>query len=57
MEFALTARLVGDEVQVAGSIDVVFADYNIEPPFTPTIVVRDEGIIEFSLFFEQTDAA
>lgn len=52
--FPLTARLVGGEVQVAGSIDVVFADYDIEAPFTPTIVVRDEGIIEFSLFFEMS---
>ena len=50
--FPLTARLVGEEVQVAGSIDVVFADYNIEPPRTPVIIVRDEGMIEFSLFFE-----
>lgn len=57
VEFPLTARLIGDEVQVAGSIDVVFADFGIDPPFTPTIVVRDEGIIEFSLFFEQGDAA
>ena len=57
VEFPLTARLVGTEVQVAGSIDVVFADYGIEPPFTPTIDVRDEGIIEFSLFFELTEDA
>lgn len=56
VDFPLTARLVGDEVQVAGSIDVVFSDYDIEPPSTPVIVVRDTGVIEFSLFFEQ-DAA
>ena len=53
VEFPLTARLFGNEVQVAGSIDVVFADYEIVPPRTPVIVVRDTGIIEFSLFFEQ----
>ena len=53
VEFPLTARLVGDEIQVAGAIDVVFSDYDIEPPSTPVIVVRDSGIIEFSLFFEQ----
>ena len=50
----LTARLVGDEVQVAGAIDIVFADYGIEPPTTPAIIVRDEGIIEFSLFFQMS---
>ena len=53
--FPLTARLVGDEVQVAGSIDVVFSDYEITPPRTPVIIVRDVGVIEFSLFFEQDD--
>lgn len=52
VDLELTARLVGDEVQVSGSIDVEFDDFDIEPPFTPTIVVRDSGIIEFSLFFE-----
>lgn len=59
VELPLTARLVNGEVQVAGSIDIVFADYDIEPPTTPVIIVRDEGIIEFSLFFEMvsTDAA
>ena len=53
VDVPLTARLVGDEVQVAGSIDVVFEDFGIEPPFTPSIVVADEGVVEFSLFFEQ----
>ena len=51
--FQLTARLAGGEVQVAGSIDVVFEEFDITPPVTPTITVRDSGIIEFSLFFEQ----
>lgn len=54
--FPLSARLVNGEVQVAGTIDVVFADYDIEPPNTPVIVVRDEGVIEFSLFFEMSTA-
>ena len=53
VDVTITARLVGDEVQVAGSIDVVFEDFGIDPPFTPTIVVEDTGVIEFSLFFEQ----
>ena len=53
--FPLTARLAGREVQVAGSIDVVFEDFDITPPVTPTITVRDSGVIEFSLFFEQAE--
>ncbi len=56
VEIPLTARLVGDEVQVSGSIDVIFDDFDIDPPFTPTIVVDDIGVIEFSLFFEQADS-
>ncbi len=54
---ALTARLVGDVVQVAGSIDVLFSEFEIVPPSTPSIVVADEGIIEFSLFFEKATTA
>ena len=57
VEFPLTARLFNGEVQVAGSIDIAFASYDIEPPDTPIIVVRDEGVIEFSLFFEMPDSA
>ena len=53
--FPLTARLFGKEVQVAGSIDVVFEDFELTPPITPTIAVRDSGNIEFSLFFEQAE--
>ena len=55
--FALTARLSGREVQVAGSIDVVFEDFDITSPVTPTITVRDSGIFEFSLFFEEAEPA
>jgi len=50
--FPLDATLVGDEVQVAGSIEVVFADYGIENPSNVFVEVRDEGLVEFSLFFE-----
>ncbi len=51
--FPLEASLVGDEVQVAGSIDVLFSDYGIENPSNPFVTVRDEGVVEFSLFFEK----
>ena len=54
--FDVTTRLVDDQVQVAGSIDIEFSDYDIEPPTTPVIVVRDSGVIEFSLFFEKAGA-
>ena len=51
----ITVRLAGSEVQVAGSIDVVFEDFDITPLVTPVITVGDSGIIEFSLFFEQPE--
>ena len=52
--FLLDASLVGDEVQVAGAIDVLFSDYGIDNPSNPFVTVRDEGVVEFSLFFEQS---
>ena len=52
--FPLDASLVGDEVQVAGAIDVLFSDYGIDNPSNPFVSVRDEGVVEFSLFFEQS---
>ena len=53
--FPLDATLVGDEVQAAGSILVVFADYGIENPSNVFVEVRDEGLVEFSLFFEMNE--
>ena len=53
--FPLDATLVGDEVQAAGSILVVFADYGIENPSNLFVEVRDEGLVEFSLFFEMNE--
>ena len=52
--FPLDASLVGDEVQVAGAIDVLFSDHGIDNPSNPFVTVRDEGVVEFSLFFEQS---
>ena len=51
--FPLEASLVGSEVQVAGSIDVLFSDYGIDNPSNAFVSVRDEGVVEFSLFFTQ----
>lgn len=51
--FPLEASLVGTEVQVAGSIDVLFSDWGIDNPSNPFVEVRDEGVVEFSLFFEK----
>jgi hypothetical protein len=45
----LQVRRSGDQVQILGSIPVVFADYGIETPQPPGLSVRDQGTVEFLL--------
>jgi len=45
----LEVRRGAADVQVLGSIPVVFADYGIETPQPPGLKVRDEGTVEFLL--------
>jgi polyisoprenoid-binding protein YceI len=45
----LEVRWTADEVQVLGSIPVVFADFGIETPQPPGLKVRDEGTVEVLL--------
>jgi polyisoprenoid-binding protein YceI len=47
---AVTAIRTGDEVQLLGAIDVVFADWGIPAPTNPLVSVRDHGMLEFSLW-------
>jgi polyisoprenoid-binding protein YceI len=50
----LEAQLVDDTVVVVGSLDVRFADYDIEQPRAAIVLsVDDEGIMEFQLVFER----
>jgi polyisoprenoid-binding protein YceI len=50
--FPLEAQLVGDTIVVVGSLDIVFADYDVEVPSAPIVVsVDDNGPIELQLFF------
>ena len=47
----LAAELVGRILTVVGTIDVVFADYDVEAPTAPVVVsVEDHGIVEVQLF-------
>ena len=47
----LAAELVGRILAVVGTIDVVFADYDVEAPTAPVVVsVEDDGIVEVQLF-------
>lgn len=45
----LQVQRSGGQVQILGSVPVVFADYGIETPQPPGLSVRDEGTVEFLL--------
>jgi polyisoprenoid-binding protein YceI len=48
----LEAQLVGENIVVVGSLDVVFADYGVSVPSAPVVLsAEDEGVLELQLFF------
>ena len=50
--FPLEAQVKGDVITVTGSLEVQFADYDIEKPTAAIVLsVEDKGIIEVQLFF------
>jgi len=50
--FPLQAQLVEGTIVVVGSLDVTFADYDVEVPSAPIVVsAEDHGPIELQLFF------
>ena len=49
--FDLKAQRDGANIKVNGSIPVVFADYNIPNPSTPTARTEDNGVLEFLVVF------
>ena len=52
VEIPLEAQVVGDIVVVVGSVDIVFADWNVEVPSAQVVVsVEDHGPLEMQLFF------
>ncbi len=51
VEVAIDAQVVGGEIEVVGSIDVLFSDFEIDNPSNPAVSVRDEGKVEFQLIF------
>ncbi len=54
VEFPLKAKLAGDTVAVAGSLDITFADYGVEVPTAPIVLsVEDHGPIELQLLLKQ----
>jgi len=50
----IEGQLDGGAVVVVGSIDVVFADYDIDTPRAAVVLsIEDQGVMEFQLFFTQ----
>lgn len=52
VEFPLEAQLTNGLIVVVGSIDITFADYDVEVPSARIVVsAEDHGILEVQLFF------
>ncbi len=49
--FSVTGQLVGSTVQIAGSIPITFADWNIGNPSFGPVTTEDHGVLEFALNF------
>jgi hypothetical protein len=47
----LVARLVDNVIEVNGTIEIVFAEWQIPDPSISAIVVEDRGQLEFLLRF------
>jgi polyisoprenoid-binding protein YceI len=55
VEVPIQARLSGDVVTVAGSIEIQFADYDIDRPTSFLVLsIEDHGIMEFQLHFRRS---
>ena len=51
VDAAITARRNGADIEVSGTIPVVFADYQINNPSTAGVTTQDNGVVEFLLVF------
>ena len=52
--FTLTAERKGAQIEAAGQIPVLFADYNIQnPSFAGFVTTQDHGLLEFLLVFDK----
>ena len=54
VQIPMEGQLVGDRVAVVGSIEIVFADYDMDSPSAFIVLaIDDHGIMEFQLVFER----
>ena len=54
VQIPMEGQLVGDRVAVVGSLEIVFADYDMDSPSAFIVLaIDDHGIMEFQLVFER----
>jgi hypothetical protein len=53
VEIPIEARWTGDVIDVAGSLEIVLADYGMNAPERPFVSVDDVGTMELQLVFER----
>jgi hypothetical protein len=51
--FQVTGRYTGSTFQVAGSIPITFADWNISNPSFGPVNTEENGVLEFALNFSR----
>ena len=55
VQIPMEGQLVGDRVAVVGSLEIVFADYDMDTPSAFIVLaIDDHGIMEFQLVFERS---
>jgi polyisoprenoid-binding protein YceI len=50
--FDIQGRYTGSQVEIAGSIPITFADWDISNPSFGPVTTEDHGILEFSIVFD-----
>lgn len=53
VDVAINAQILGSQIEIVASIDVLFSDYGIDNPSNPFVTVRDEGKVEVRLVLDQ----
>lgn len=49
----VAAQLLGDQIEIVASVDVLFSDYGIDNPTNAFVTVRDEGKVEVRLLLSR----
>ena len=51
----IEAQLVGSVIAVVGSVEIIFADFDVTVPQVPIVLsAEDHGIMEFQLLFRRS---